>query len=218
MADLCAPVFRFAFELKAAAADQRDPASHHKEVDHLGARCDELFNGMDHRAQQLGISQADVRQAKYALAAYLDELILLSGLPAAEGWAGRQLQLTYFNETAAGEEFYNKLETLRHTGDADQIHLLEVYYLCLALGFKGRYSFSEGLEKRKVLIDNLARELLSGQPAGDQALSPQVTAPDELPPLLKHYPLWVVPLACASTVTLIFLVLEYTIESLIGTL
>lgn len=178
---------------------------------------DELFAELDDSARKADRPQESVRNCKYALAAYLDELILSSQLPVKESWLGRPLQLEYFNDFSAGEEFYNKLEALRdglrHNPDPNKREVLEVFYLCLAFGFCGKFADSEGREKRKVLIDKLARELDENR-ASKQALSPNGLPQDERRPPRRHVPAWVVPLVCGVGIAAFYLVLRVTLDDL----
>jgi outer membrane protein OmpA-like peptidoglycan-associated protein len=65
--------------------------------------------------------------------------------------------LTYFRTLNAGEEFFRRLEHL-----PSQAHdVREMYYLCLALGFEGRYAFGESRHELKELKQGLYRQLSS---------------------------------------------------------
>ena len=90
----------------------------------------------------------------YPLCAFFDEMIteVLS-----DKWSQYPLQMEHFNEYTAGEGFFLKIDQLiRHpTGHITE---LNVYYLCLSLGFKGKYLSSENYELKK--ITNKLRELL----------------------------------------------------------
>ncbi len=182
---------------------------------HLRAVIDELFAELDDLARKANRPQESVRMCKYALAAYLDEVILSSLLPVKEPWLGRPLQLEYFNDFSAGEEFYNKLDNLRdglrHTPDEAKREVLEVYYLCLSFGFCGKYGDSEGREKRKVLIDKLARELDETE-AHKEALSPHGLPRDEPRVQKRRWPLWVVPVASAAGVVIVYVVLRVLLD------
>ena len=50
-----------------------------------------------------------------------------------------------FGDQLAGENFFNRLESLRARGSA-HLQALEVFHMCLLLGFQGRYII-EGSEK-----------------------------------------------------------------------
>src|SRR5512145_515996 len=81
----------------------------------LQRRIDSLFDEMSHRARQAQIPSEDITEAKYALAAFMDEQILRSNWPARAQWMARPLQLTYFNENTAGEGFFQRLQVIQAT-------------------------------------------------------------------------------------------------------
>ena len=91
------------------------------------------------RAQECGkacgFDEAEWQDGFFPVCAWVDESILCSNWEWKEKWAVSQLQKQYFNTTAAGDEFYNRLENL----DDEARTIREVYEFCLALGFKGRY-------------------------------------------------------------------------------
>lgn len=77
----------------------------------------------------------DYDQARFAVCAWVDEIILSSTWDQKGKWQREQLQRIYYNTTEAGEEVFERLNNL----GLHQREAREVYYLCLALGFKGRY-------------------------------------------------------------------------------
>jgi type VI secretion system protein ImpK len=88
-----------------------------------------------------GYGADDVRLATFACVAFLDESILNSQNPIFADWLRKPLQEELFNVHIAGETFFQNLQQL--LGRQDSIDLgdvLEVHYLCLLLGFCGRYS------------------------------------------------------------------------------
>jgi type VI secretion system protein ImpK len=200
--DLCSDLLAFALQLRKS----NDPGS----SEALRPRIDALFRALDDRARQADVPQEEVQLAKYALAAFIDEIILTSSWPVKEVWMGKPLQLEYFNDFSAGEEFYTKLEALR-SANPRKSGVLEVYYLCLSLGFRGKYADLQGMEKKKVLLDTLSREL---RPAGEAAgLSPSWQAVDQLPSLTKDFPAWVIAAACGLLVALAFALYKTLLSS-----
>lgn len=183
MPDLCADVWNYAFTLRAAT----------EKPEAVKGKIANLFRLLDKQARMAGAEQADVQQAKFALCAYLDEIAMAG--PLAGGWAS--LCQEYFGESNAGENFYSRLESLRHSNETRKRDLLEVYYLCLALGFQGRLGDTEGVEKRKVLMDGICRELRG---EGAKRLSVQVASPDRLPGPQRSWPSWLLPFACVVLV------------------
>ena len=67
-------------------------------------------------------------------------------------WPKKPLQEEIFGEHMAGELFFENLNEWLGRPDADEVaDLLEVYELCLALGFRGRYSVSHEAEIRNLM-------------------------------------------------------------------
>ena len=108
--------------------------------------------------QVLAAAEQEARQAGYAarrhsssplfaVIAFLDETVLNSGQPMFADWPRRPLQQEVFGVHMAGELFFQYLQQLLGRQDSEDLaDVLEVYELCLLLGFKGRYSASHGAE------------------------------------------------------------------------
>jgi type VI secretion system protein ImpK len=112
----------------------------------LRATLDQQLSAMMKRATDAGIVPDDVIEAQYALVALIDEFLArIQGWPGQAEWRTKPLQLLRFNENTAGENFFRRLISLE--GQPHRIHVLQVYWLCLAVGFQGRYAVagSEGL-------------------------------------------------------------------------
>jgi type VI secretion system protein ImpK len=80
-------------------------------------------------------SREDYDQARFIICAWVDEAILNSSWTHKGLWQKEQLQRIYYQTTDAGEESFDRLNAL----GLHQRDVREVYYLCLALGFMGRY-------------------------------------------------------------------------------
>jgi len=140
------------------------------------------------RLQGQGASAEDVHLAKFAFTALVDELALSPTLNLRQDWERRPLQLELFGEQLAGETFFVHLESLRTQGAA-KLQVLEVFHMCLLLGFQGRYVL-EGSEKLSYLTARLGDEIahLRGKRA---PFAPFALAPDRILHALKHeLPLW----------------------------
>ncbi len=115
------------------------------------------LNQIDRDGLEAGIAREDLEAVKYPLVAFIDETILNSEWKGREHWRERPLQLDLFGETIAGERFFERLEKVRRAGES-KADLLEVYYLCLALGFEGKYKIS-GPAKLRELLNDVRREI-----------------------------------------------------------
>jgi type VI secretion system protein ImpK len=204
LADLCGDLLAFALQLKKSS----DPG----DAEAMRLKIDEQFRALETKARQSDVPQEDVQQAKYAICAFIDEMILTSSWPLKESWADKPLQLAYFNDFSAGEEFYNKVDQLR---GSKKNSVLEVYYLCLALGFRGKYVDLQGMEKKKVLMDTMLREMrgTASTPSAAAGLSPSWQPPDATPGIVKNFPAWFVAAACGLVIILLFILLSTLLGS-----
>lgn len=105
------------------------------------------------------LPQEDFDLARFAVFAWIDEAILSSDWQEKGKWQSEQLQRTYYQTTEGGELFFDKLNKL----GPGQSQVREVYYLCLALGFTGRYC-NHGDEFLLEQLKNSNLKLLGGSP------------------------------------------------------
>ena len=178
--------------------------------DHLRTRLHHLFNVAEEQGKSVGIHSDAYTQARYAVTAYIDEMIISSRWTNREQWSARPLQYDFFKEYVAGEGFFQHLDTIRRSMPLNA-DLLEVYGLCLILGFEGQYRIHER-EKLRGLIEDVTREVQAKR--GDvPALSPNGKRPEELMELVKReLPVWVVLVTSAGIVLLFYLALLFLIR------
>lgn len=94
----------------------------------------------------------DVRLATFAIVAFLDESILNSSNAAFADWPRMPLQEEMFGHHRAGEVFFENIDKLLTRSDSHGVaDLLEVYSLCILLGYRGKYGLSEQDSVRPVL-------------------------------------------------------------------
>jgi type VI secretion system protein ImpK len=88
-----------------------------------------------------GYKPEDVRQALFAVVAFLDESVLGAGNPVFADWPRLPLQTELFGRQIAGEIVFQDLQRNLGRPDSSEVcDVLEVYALCLLLGFRGRYA------------------------------------------------------------------------------
>jgi type IV/VI secretion system ImpK/VasF family protein len=105
------------------------------------------------------LTDKDISSIRYALAALLDELMAHSSWHEKDKWLARPLQVILFDDHLAGEKFFVKLADLL-TELTTQPVILQVYYICLQLGFQGKYRL-QNPELLNKLTQTLARRLLA---------------------------------------------------------
>jgi len=119
----------------------------------------------------------------------VDEIILRSSYEVRDAWETRPLQLRVFGDQLAGEHFFHRLEDLRAKG-AQQVEALEVFHMCLLLGFQGRYAL-DGKDKLDYLAARLGEEIarMRGRTRG---FAPHADRPDQVVNRLRSdLSLWV---------------------------
>lgn len=133
------------------------------QFEEVKTRVDQLIEDSARRMRTCGIDPRDYDDARFAVLAWVDETILNMPWSQREQWTRALLQVRYYNTTNAGEEFFERLNRLR----SDERSVREVYYLCLSLGFRGRYH-SDGDE---FLLEQLRKSNLKSILGASRELS-----------------------------------------------
>lgn len=196
------PVFSLILQIR-SSEDLGDPTA-------LRQRIESLLRESARVARQAGARDEDIAQAEFCLVAFLDEAILASQWPGQGAWSAEPLQLTHYDRFDAGEQFFDRLKALLDEGGTRK-ELLEVYYLCLALGFKGRYAI-HGREVLRRLVDDLYTRISAGNEPGK--LAPRGTS-REVPAEAEKggIPTWALWVGAAALVALLYLVLSLMLSS-----
>jgi type VI secretion system protein ImpK len=153
---------------------------------HAGAL--KLLDEFESKARVQKFDPNDIADSKYALSAFVDEVVLNADWAGREDWAENPLQLQYFGTYLAGEGFFEKLERLRSQARI-RADVLRLYYQCLLLGFKGKYGIvnSEILEALKKSVQST---LESEQPVDLRPLCPHWQPADKPQPQTDKLPRW----------------------------
>jgi type VI secretion system protein ImpK len=131
------------------------------------------LNDIEHVAVPAGYDGQDIKDTHFAVVALLDSVVLHSNDAIRAEWERKPFEEEMFGETRAGVVFFEKLERLHARRDSEQLaNILEVYLLCLLLGFEGRYSgglrgeLDSIIERTKRRIDNIRQPNRHISPAG----------------------------------------------------
>jgi type VI secretion system protein ImpK len=163
-----------------------------------------------------GYEGRDIRETHFAVVAFLDSVVLNSNEPVRAEWERRPLQEELFGQTDAGVVFFEKLDHFRTRRDSDQLaDILEVYLLCLLLGFEGRYAgglrgeLHSITEKVRTRIEDIRGWNRQISPSGD--LPRDVTAPAPVPMVHRPERCRMVAIAAAIFTILCFLALKWNL-------
>jgi len=167
--ELTSDVFNFMIQLRRLDPAQQPPP------ESVQQRLRSLIDTMRQRGTQLGIAQEDVLEITYAVIALADEVAIYAGGNLRQFWMSRPLQLQYFNENQAGENFFVRVQALRT--DPRRIDVVRVYYMCLVLGFQGRYRVRGGEAELAATLETLSADLAKAGYHGPEQLSVQGERP-----------------------------------------
>jgi type VI secretion system protein ImpK len=200
---LCSELFAFALSLRTA----QDPG----EALPLFDTAARLLEQMSRRARDAGVDSAHLEAARYALCALIDEVVLGSRWAIKAQWMQQPLQMAYFQDFTAGEQFYRRLDELRR----DQAHNsepIEVYALCLAAGFRGKHADLSGMQKVDDLLAELGKAIREQRGVTSRALSPPPSPAAVLPQAVRRVPVWIAVAAGAG----LLLVLLFALDALLS--
>lgn len=175
------------------------------------ASVDRFFANLERDARAANYSVEQVKDTQYALCAFLDESVLRSGDNELRGHFELQpLQFRYFGVHLAGEGFFEKVEALR--ADVKQnLDVLEVYHLCLALGFEGKFSLGQK-DQLRYLANALGQDIARYRKP-PKTLSPDWALPDQVSQMLRHeVPLWVYLVLIALVCVAVYLTLDWLLD------
>jgi type VI secretion system protein ImpK len=121
------PVFEYVLGLLARIDRKEVPSPEEQQ-----ARIRKLLEDADAKAGQT----AEWKLAKYALVCWIDEVLIEAPWEGAPWWAENILERQIFRTRLRNQEFYKQAaEAAAHS----QRDALEVFYLCVVLGFRGLY-------------------------------------------------------------------------------
>ena len=142
--------------------------------DILQRRVLQLFDTMMQNGREARIPEQDMTDAKFALAAFADEVIYHSSWTGKTQWLTNPLQLQFFQLNTAGDGFFVNLDNLH--GQRGRAHVAQIYFLCLSLGFQGKYRLrqQEGLA---AVVEGLGNYIALSEGGGD-VLAPNAERKD----------------------------------------
>jgi type VI secretion system protein ImpK len=108
------------------------------------------------RARAAGATTEKVVAARYALCTLIDETAANTPWGASGAWSQHGLLALFHNETEGGEKFFQILGRLAENPQGNR-DVLELMYVCLQLGFEGRYRVVQGGQRQ---LDAVRQRLL----------------------------------------------------------
>ena len=167
----------------------------------LRERALRAFRQFETAAAAAGVSAEQVRAAHYILCASLDDVVLSYNWGQGSVWSVQSLVATFHQEVKSGDRFFDVLAGMQKDPGRWK-DALEVTYLCLSMGFQGRYRLSpRGASELDHIRTGLYQLLTQVRPPWERELSPHwkgVDAPHRGP--RRGIPAWVA--ACVAVFAL----------------
>jgi type VI secretion system protein ImpK len=123
-------------------------------------------------AQREGITPETIFIARYALCTTIDEFVMSTPWGSSSIWSTQSLLSMFHKETRGGERFFQMLNKLKQDPSRN-LDLLELLYICLALGFEGRYRISkDGINELSEIRESLYYAIRNQREEPEPGLSP----------------------------------------------
>jgi len=164
-------------------------------------------------ARTAGYNPETVAVARYSLCTFLDETISATPWGGGGVWASRSLLVAFHNEAFGGEKFFQLLQKLSGESRAN-LDLLELMYLCLALGLEGRYRvIDNGRAQLETLRERLQQLIRRERGAVEPELSPHwQPSTEKRPGLARFMPLWLIAFAALLLLVAVQLALSFLLN------
>lgn len=112
-------------------------------------------NEYDENAMRHGIENTEILVTRYILCTFIDEMITTSSIGSKNNWSKNSLLNIFHKESYGGENFFHLLDKFLKT-PAKYIHILEFMYICLSLGFEGKYKV---IDRGEIELNNIKDSL-----------------------------------------------------------
>lgn len=139
-------------------------SAYQADVEPLRARAVEAVKTFEAQARHGGADPDQVRIARYIVCTFVDTAVFQTPWGGHSVWGARSLLVLFEQEAQGGEKFFSILEQLCKSPDR-YLDLIELQYVCLALGFQGKYrGTADGATTVQALQDRLYRLIRDKRP------------------------------------------------------
>ncbi len=162
----------------------------------------------DDRMRAAGVTPEDALVARYVVCTFFDSCVLNTPWGAQSDWSGQSLLIMFHKEKSGGEKFFQILDRLC-AQPARYIDLIELQYVCLALGYEGMYRIDDrGAARLADLQHRLSRIIRDARQLKDEDLSVHWRGvEDKRNPIFRYVPWWIV--ACIGLAILVIAFVIY---------
>ncbi|MDN6319599.1 MAG: type IVB secretion system protein IcmH/DotU [Marinobacter sp.] len=160
LTDAATPLLGLVIRIRRLADFRTVESLYHQVVDEVAA--------IDRELIEQGYERPTVVAYRYVLCAFIDEAVLGTDWGAHSIWSQHSLLSRFHNETWGGEKVFAILARMEQEPTRYK-DMLAFIYLCLCLGFEGRYKVMEnGRDEYEQILRGLHEQLQSLREAQDQ--------------------------------------------------
>jgi type VI secretion system protein ImpK len=154
-----------------------------------------------------------VRAAHYAVCATIDDIVLNSPWGSQSLWSTQSLLSSFHTDVAGGDRFFDVLASLQ-SDPAKNIAVLELLFVCLSLGFEGRYRVHpRGASELARVQDNLYHIIRQYRGEAERELSPHWEGvPSPHRSIASLVPSWVVAVVAAVALLIVYMGLSFALS------
>ena len=176
-----------------------------EDLETLNARLALSLHSFEPRALHNGADSSQIMGARYVLCTVLDEAVVTTPWGNESEWSQMSLLSSFHNETFGGEKFFRLLDGLIKN-PVKNLPMLELMYLCLSLGFEGKYRVTNrGMLELEGIRDALYRQIRQLRGDVPRELSPRWEGlRDKRHGLIRIVPLWMVALFMAICLVVMY--------------
>lgn len=185
----------------------------HANVEQLRQQLVDAIKQFEATAKAAQVDYEAIAAARFSLCTLLDEAISSTPWGGGGVWASRSLLVAFHNEASGGEKFFLILQKLAQNVAAN-LMVLELMYVCLALGLEGRYRV---IENGRGQLDQLRERLQQLIQKQRGVVEPRLSvhwqgASGKGKPLWRLIPLWVGAAIAAVLCILLQLTLSWRLN------
>jgi type VI secretion system protein ImpK len=159
-AGIVSPVFQYLIDLQGLLEQGENPALEPQRMQML-----DLLAEADQKARTSSQLAHDYELARHALVYWIDEVLINSPWAYAMEWRQRILEWDLYQERLRADRFYEKAQEAEALASTDP---LEVFYLCVALGFRGRHA--ENPAELRRWAERVYNRIVAGSQQADKFL------------------------------------------------
>jgi len=201
------PLISSASSLLSLVSKLRNLAFHDR-VDELQMRLVREMTAFENHALQKGATEKEIMAGRYFICSLIDETVMNTPWGNQSNWSQQSLLSRFYTESWGGENFFQLLEKMKQQ-PSQHLSLLELAYLCLSMGFEGKYRVSNDREGLRI-IERLRHELYDiinrtrGESKGDLSIKWKGLS-DLRSPLRRYVPLWMLAIVTGSLLIILYL-------------